>query len=211
MTAVHGGAEQRLEGGARERTDGRTLRSQRTRAAVIDALLSLIEEGDVRPTAPRIAERAGVSLRSVFQHFNDLEALHAAVVRRKLEEVALLVRVVDPALPLPERLAAFVDQRANVLEMITPVRRAALAHVPLSREGQLGQDTLLAMGRESVARAFQPELDRCPPDERDELLEALNLALGWQVWESLRAYAKLDVERSKAVVLRMLRALLRTP
>ena len=44
--------------------DGRLGRGTRARTAVVDALLDLIEEGDLRPTAPRIAERAGVSLRS---------------------------------------------------------------------------------------------------------------------------------------------------
>src|ERR1043165_6133853 len=71
--------------------DGRTARAQRTRAAVVDALLQLINEGDLRPTAPRIAERAKVSLRSVFQHFTDLEALYAAATTREIDIIAGLV------------------------------------------------------------------------------------------------------------------------
>ena len=58
-------------------TDGRTLRSLRTREAIVDATIGLLEDGDLRPTAPRVAERASVSVRSVFQHFDDLETLHA--------------------------------------------------------------------------------------------------------------------------------------
>ena len=54
------------------RIDGRLARSARTRHAVVDALLDLLGEGDLRPTAARIAERAGVSLRIVFHHFEDL-------------------------------------------------------------------------------------------------------------------------------------------
>src|SRR3546814_6231042 len=61
--------------------DGRTLRAMRTREAIFDATFSLIDEGDLRPTAPRVAERAGVSVRSVFQHFDDLESLHAEIGR----------------------------------------------------------------------------------------------------------------------------------
>ena len=41
-------------------TDGRSARSQRTRNAVVDALLELNREGNLRPTAKEIAERAGV-------------------------------------------------------------------------------------------------------------------------------------------------------
>ena len=64
--------------------DGRTARAARTNDAVVDAWLSLIEEGDLRPGARRIAERAGVSLRSVFHHFEDLETLYATAAERQL-------------------------------------------------------------------------------------------------------------------------------
>src|SRR5208282_909869 len=59
------------------RLDGRLARSARTRHAVVDALLDLLGEGDLRPTAARIADRAGVSLRLVFHHFDDLEAIYS--------------------------------------------------------------------------------------------------------------------------------------
>ena len=45
------------------RVDGRTARSERTRTAIVDAHLQLIREGDLRPTAEKIAKQAGVSLR----------------------------------------------------------------------------------------------------------------------------------------------------
>src|SRR5213595_516247 len=88
--------------------DGRTARAQRTRAAVVDALLQLINEGDLRPTAPRIAERAKVSLRSVFQHFTDLEALYAAATSREIEIIAGMVEPVAAEGSLQARVDAFV-------------------------------------------------------------------------------------------------------
>ncbi len=67
----------------------------------MDATIGLLEDGDLRPTAPRVAERASVSVRSVFQHFDDLETLHAAVAERLVERVAVLVLPVAPdGLPL---------------------------------------------------------------------------------------------------------------
>ena len=50
------------------------------RAAIADALLSLLEEGELQPTATRIAERAGISLRLIYHHFGDLEALFRETV-----------------------------------------------------------------------------------------------------------------------------------
>ena len=91
-----------------EPIDGRTARAVRTRGRLVDATIALVEEGDLRPTAPRIAERAGVSVRSVFQHFDDLETLFSAVGIRVVERLAKLVRPIDPAAPLEIRVAAAV-------------------------------------------------------------------------------------------------------
>src|SRR5829696_7229434 len=104
--------------------DGRNLRSARTRTALATAYLDLLTEGDLRPTAERIAERAGVSPRSVFTHFPDREALFTAA--SEIQEKRVRDQLGDPpdrSAPLAERLAAFVDQRARLLEFVTPVRR----------------------------------------------------------------------------------------
>ena len=63
-----------MEAAARQR-DGRTVRAERTRQALVDALLGLLDAGVLSPTAAAIAQRAGVSERSLFQHFPDREAL----------------------------------------------------------------------------------------------------------------------------------------
>ncbi|MFP5327894.1 MAG: TetR/AcrR family transcriptional regulator [Acidimicrobiia bacterium] len=188
-------------------TDGRTKRSLRTRAAVVDAVMALVKEGDLRPTAPRIAERAGVSLRSVFQHFNDLGALHAAVAERQIAEVAGLTRPIDPHLPLAERVPAFVAQRAAVLEAVTPIRRASLVN-PLSPEGHSGYERMRSLSREEVARVFATELDRLSGEERAEVLEAIDMVSSWQAWEGLRQYQRLDDDTAKTVVGRILMSLL---
>ena len=109
--------------------DGRAARALRTREAIVDACIALVEEGDLRPTAPRIAERAGVSVRSVFQHFDDLPSLHIAVTESIAERMAALVVPIDATLPLDDRIARFVEQRSNLLEAMTPFRVAAASTV----------------------------------------------------------------------------------
>ena len=59
------------------KVDGRRARGIRTRDAIVSALIDLIAGGDIAPTAQRIADRAGVSVRSVYQHFTDVEGLYA--------------------------------------------------------------------------------------------------------------------------------------
>src|SRR3954449_13008343 len=92
--------------------DGRNLRAERTRTALAAAYLDLLSEGDLRPTAERIAERAGVSPRSVFKHFPDREALFAAAAEIREGRIRELIGDLPaPAGSLDERLDAFVEQR----------------------------------------------------------------------------------------------------
>ena len=54
--------------------DGRRQRGERTRQAIIEAALSLQEEGVLVPTAQQISDRSGVLIRSFFRHFDDMES-----------------------------------------------------------------------------------------------------------------------------------------
>jgi len=188
--------------------DGRAARANRTRLAVVDALLRLIDDGDLRPTAPRIAERAGVSLRSIFQHFSDLEALFAAAAARELERLSELVGPLPIGSSLDHRLDAFVAQRARVLEAVTPVSRASLLQEASSAELRSSRARLLALARAEVGDVFRAELDRRPRADRLELLDALDAASSWQTWEALRAHQNLSPTRARRVMRRTLSALL---
>ena len=166
--------------------DGRTARGQRTRSSVVDALLALQEEGDLSPTAQRVAARAGVALRTVFGHFSDLETLWAQAGQRELEKLAALTERVDPALPLEERIARFCAARARVLEALLPVMRAARLREPSSPQLMENRRVFIAAGDAEVSAAFAPELDALDPTARARRLDALYLACGGPTWEALR-------------------------
>lgn len=191
------------------RVDGRSARALRTREAIVDACVSLIEEGELRPTAPRVAERAGVSVRSVFQHFADLPSLHIAVMERISERVGALLHPVDTDMPFDKRVDAFVSYRGALLEVVTPFRRAANVHGPFAPEIRqaLRQSTEYLRGE--VERAFRPELDRVSePTARREVFEGLAAVLSWSAWDALRTDGDCTVEQATAVTARLVHALL---
>ena len=107
-----------------------------------------------------------VSVRSVFQHFDDLETLHASVAERLVDRVAVLVLPVPPDLPLAERLDRFVHQRALLLEAVTPIRRAADVHGPFSPEITARLRDGQAFLRAELERTFEPELRAAGDDAR---------------------------------------------
>jgi AcrR family transcriptional regulator len=188
--------------------DGRTARAQRTRDAIVDACLELVGEDDVRPTGPRVASRAGVSVRSVFQHFDDLESLYAAVSERSSARVAPLIVPIDVSLSLDERILSLVRQRACVLEEISPVCRAASVHAPFSaelrRRLQEGHDAM----RSQAVSVFEPELSALPTKKREQFEDVIDAATSWPNWNILRTFQGRSVERAAQTVELMLRSLL---
>ena len=152
----------------------------------MDALLELIEEGDLHPTATRIAERAGISLRLIYHHFGDLESLFRAASERQTQRIAEAIEAIPLELALGDRIDALVAQRSVILEWITPVRRAAQLQEPYSDQLRDTRLALQALGVNQVATVFDPELGQLAPDERHRLLQALGATLGWGFWNELR-------------------------
>lgn len=180
--------------------DGRTVRAERTRQALVDALLGLLDEGRLRPTAAEVAERAGVSERSLFQHFRDREALLEAVAREQYDRVMPTIRPVDASLSLPERVDGLVAQRCSTFERATGVRRAALLMEPESDVVAGWLSTVRRAGAAEVERVFRRELEAAPADERESLRAALVAACAWGTFEALRLHQGLSVRRTRGAM-----------
>ena len=167
-------------------TDGRSARSQRTREAVVDALLALIRDGDPRPTARQIAERANISLRSVYVHFDDLEDLFLAAAQRQMAIVATMIVPIAPDLPVRDRLEAACTLRGRIFEEVGPVWRAAMLQAPFSPTLSGLLTRVRANSRDGLDALFTVELDALPPDARASRLGALDAALSSETWQLLR-------------------------
>ena len=183
--------------------DGRRARRFRSRDLAVDALLDLLAEGVVRPTAQEVAARSGVSLRSIFRIFDDVESLHAAAAARQLSRVRHLFVDVVAA-----RVKAMAGITARLYEEIAPVRRAALRAAPES--AALQEQLARARGwlRSEVERLFELELSGLDPTAAS----AVEMALSFEAWDQLRSQQGLSVARASAAVTRLVqRALLVDP
>ena len=188
--------------------DGRTARAARTRDAVVHALLGLIAEGDFRPTAGRIAERAGISLRSVYVHFEDLDDLFVAAAREQRGRVAALVRPLPATGPFEDRLAAFVAQRTRVLDAIAPVAKATALHEPFSPALATASRAARRQGRAELEHVFTIELDALAPAARTQALDACDVLTMSDSWDFLRNRRGLTARAASATVAESLRQLL---
>jgi AcrR family transcriptional regulator len=106
--------------------DGRRERGHRNKAAVVQALLELYEAGEIQPSAARIAEVAGVSERSVFRYFDDMEDLAATAIDMQWERVRHLYEGLDSSGNLEQRIEALVEHRMRLFDKTVGVGKASM-------------------------------------------------------------------------------------
>jgi AcrR family transcriptional regulator len=189
------------------RVDGRTLRAERTRRAIIDALLALHREGSLNNSAAHIAERAGVSLRALWVNFKDIESLYAAAGARLAEQMRAEHRPIAPDLPLSERVVAFCRQRARMLEIMAPSARAAYLKLPISPQLRRNRAIQIGRVRDEISTLFAGELDAAGP-ERARLLDALLIAATFNAWQMARDDLGLDTTESCEIMIKTMTGLL---
>ena len=96
-----------------EEVDGRRLRREQNREAVLDALVGLFTEGFYQPSANEIAERAGISPRSLFRYFDDVDDLNRAAIERQLAAARPQLDIgIGPDAPTKAKVERVVEARA---------------------------------------------------------------------------------------------------
>lgn len=200
---THSGEVQMVQTG---RSDGRNRRAAETRRKIIAAAKEMIAETSTAPTVVAVAKRADVSVRSVFQHFGDVESLFVTVVDSVRGD--LVVPPMTPSSqPLSDRIASVVDNLAQVFDKIVPLRVAAgqfVNHPALTERGMTAKNQL----RQATFEAFAPEFAALDEPAREELADAIGAALSLEAWIVLRRRDGLSFERATAVWRRTLTALL---
>jgi AcrR family transcriptional regulator len=167
-------------------TDGRSLRRVRNREAVLDAAIEIFESGDISPSVDDVADRAGVSNRSVYRYFEHRDHLLRAAVthamRRIIPEITLDQIGVGS---FDERVERFVGHRLRMYQRLAPITRAAkLAAVS---EPIIGEE--FAVGRlilrQSFLDHFAEEFAPLGPGDRTRAVIAAELAFQFDAFEFL--------------------------
>ena len=179
-------------------SDGRVRRGERSGQAIVEALVGLVGDGILEPTAQQVAVRAGVGMRTVFRRFSDMESLLAEMGARVEAEALPLLVGGRPSGDLTERARALVSQRATFFERIAPYKRAGNLKRWRSPVVRYRHARLVRALRADLRR-WLPELRRAPAGVAD----ALDLATSFEAWDRLRTEQRLARERAQAAVERM--------
>ena len=175
---------------------GRGDRVARTREAIVSSTLTLAMEGEVAPIVRDIAKLAGVSARTVFQHFADTAELYVAVLGRVLTGLRGEAQPA-PAGALDERISAVIGQRAGRYEKLLPMW--CFVETLQRRSSEAGEQVtqLYTSNREQLAEYFGEELTGLSGEKRERALNALAMALAPESWIVLRERLGLTSDQAR--------------
>jgi AcrR family transcriptional regulator len=182
-----------------EPSDGRRQRSERSRTQIIDAMFSLIREGDMSPSAARVAERAEVGLRTVFRHFEDMDSLFVEMAERISSEIMPKVLAPFEAQDWRGRFMEHVERRIEIYEYVMPVRVSANVRRFQSRFLMEEYRRNLLIERASLSALLPDEISSDPI-----LFAAIDTTVSFQTWRRLRQDSGLSPEEASAVFRLML-------
>ena len=182
--------------------DGRRQRSDRSRRRIIEALFDLIGEGDMSPSAVSVAERADVGLRTVFRHFEDMDSIYDEMTAELSDAVMPMIMAPYETTNWRDRLMESVEKRAEIFEMIFPMKvcmslrrfQSDFIQTQYERDVALGRSTLKAILPEEIV-------------SNRTLFAALETTLAFTTWRRLRQDQNLSVESAMAAIRLMLNGL----
>ena len=191
-----------------DEVDGRKVRGMRNRDAVVDAILVLLGEGNLNPTAREIADRANVSLRSVFRHFEDLDSLFLAAIERQATRTAHLYEPPVSTGTREDRTSSLVARRRKLYETIFEVRRGWMLRFYDQPRVAAILDAVYDALYSQIVTLYTRDFEALTAVRRRDLIDAVDAATSFDTWAHLRSHRGLSAARSAAVVKQTVLALL---
>ncbi len=187
--------------------DGRTARRNRNKDAVLDAMISLTNETADEPPIELIAERAGVSYRSVYRYFDDRTDLMLSAIGRVMGEVWRIFDVEEIGEgSLDERIANFISSRLGAYRELAPLTRLVVrrsATEPLVLEAF---DNVRSYLRSQLEAQFAPEFGQIDESERGLVVAAIDVMFQFEALEFLTRRDGMTEEGLERVLARHVRA-----
>jgi AcrR family transcriptional regulator len=190
-------------------SDGRTARRERNRDAVIDALLAMYDSGDLSPSLDTVAERAGVSPRSLFRYFADTDDLTRTAISRQQDRLApLLAEPVAIASTTDARVRAAVDDRVHLLDAMGPVAQVARlrSHANPAVAAEVRDKRRIL--RQRLADALAPDLDRA--DDAAATLAAADVSCSFEAYHLLLEDHRMSPSAAAEILGRSVAAIIRS-
>ena len=186
-----------------EPADGRHRRSMSSQRRIVQAMLELVAEGNIAPSADEVSDRAGVGRRSVFRHFSDMDSLYREMAAILQVQFAAIAEQPFKSTQWRDQVLELVERRAQAFERMAPYLRAGVVHRHQSAILREGHARFVAVLRALLVK-------RLPPDvARDQVLvDAIDMLISFETWHRLRQEQRLSPAQARQVICSTVNALL---
>ena len=186
--------------------DGRSLRRERNRQDIVDALLGLIENGETEISAALIASKAGLSERSIFRYFDDVNDLYRSVCDQAFSKEIEYALIDDAGVgSLDTKIENFVNQRVRIYTMnekIAPAARSfAFKNPVIKNQLVLGRKLL----RTQIMKHFAEELSVFDKQQQQVAVAIIDSLTTFEYYDMMRSDQKMSVQAIKSVLTESLR------
>jgi len=185
-----------------ETSDGRIVRGRNNRRRIVAAMLDLVRAGSISQSAEKVAARAGVGLRTVFRHFDDMDSLYREMAEAMRNELQPIVAAPFASRDWKGRLGEMVGRRARLFERAMPFKNAADVHRHRSVFLRKDYETMRSAERSALEAALP-----APLKNDRTFFEALDQALSFSTWQHLRRDQNLTQAQARQTVEYTMRAL----
>lgn len=176
-------------------SDGRIQRSERSRQLIIEAMIDLINEGNLIPTAQQVADQAGVAIRTVFRHFTEMEKLYGEMDAKLRPAYERLFLQGDRSGSLEQRVRHAAECHANAYGAFGPLMRSTRAL--LWRSPEISKNYARNQrGLRKDLNDWLPELKQLPAEAR----ESIDAVTSFEFWDRLQTHQGLSKKASTAIV-----------
>ena len=183
--------------------DGRKLRANNSRQKIVDAMLSLLRDGNISPSAESVAKTANVGLRTVFRRFSEMEILYREMIIEVQKNFIHRVFIPFETTKWQDQLGEFLERKASIYEELMPYRVAAKFH--------LHQSVFIKENIENWNNVERKLLINIVPAKianNKSLISALELTLSFDSWLQLRLDQGLSVKQATNTRRKIFQALL---
>jgi AcrR family transcriptional regulator len=177
----------------------RTPASNRRRVCAIDAFIDLVLEGNLPPTTEQVAERAGISMATLFRYFENLNVMRRDAAIRMLERFPLLhVSDVGEG-PLRERIERFAGTRVALWEKVHLLAQLQRSIVLQDPDAAQMVDFIRGVMADEVRQHFAPELRGLTTAQRDDAVALVASLTSVESWEQFRnTYGRSPLQTRRA-------------
>ena len=186
-------------------TDGRVVRRAENREAALRSGLALFTENNSIPSIEDVAEKSGISVRSLYRYFGDASVMIVEATQLLIEETRPLATFSPMGEgPLADRIATLVGARFRAYQHVRPALRATILNIAAQPELAPAQHATRELLRLQFSIHFAPELQQSDDAAREHVLQAGTAVCNLEFIDMLVERQGMAVDTAQAIVIRLL-------